>query len=100
MNAQSEEMLFEEDLTFFLKKRMKKLGIGLVLLIIPPVILYFMFFYLLYWSSLFQKDTGQILIFLIPEKCQEGISDCLRKILPETKKLLVFILLSSASFSP
>jgi hypothetical protein len=58
-------MLFEEDLTFFLKKRMKKLGIGLVLLIIPPVILYFMFFYLLYWSSLFQKETGEILIFLI-----------------------------------
>jgi hypothetical protein len=65
MSVKYEEICFEEDWAFYIKKRMKKLGLGLVLLIIPPIMLYFMFFYLLRWSSLFEKETGQILIFLI-----------------------------------
>jgi hypothetical protein len=65
MNVKSDEVYFEEDWGFFVKKRMKRLALGLVLLVVPPIMLYFMFFYLLRWSSLFEKETGQILIFLI-----------------------------------
>jgi hypothetical protein len=65
MSLKNEKMNFEEDWGFYAKKRMKKLGLGLVLIIIPPIALYLMFFYLLRWSSLFEKETGQILIFLI-----------------------------------
>jgi hypothetical protein len=65
MNLKSDRTYFEEDWGFFIKKRMKRLALGLVLLVVPPIMLYFMFFYLLRWSSLFEKETGQILIFLI-----------------------------------
>ena len=65
MNAKHPEILFEEDLSFFWKKKLKKLGLGSVLLIVPPIVLYYMFFYLLYWSSLFEKETGLMLIFLV-----------------------------------
>jgi hypothetical protein len=64
MSANQKHIYFEEDLSFFVKKRMKRLALGLVLLLIPPIMLYFMFFYLLRWSSLFEKETGQMLIFL------------------------------------
>jgi hypothetical protein len=65
MRRNNDEVLFEENLAFFLKKRLKKLGLGLVLLILPPIALYCMFFFLIFWSSLFEKETGLILIFLI-----------------------------------
>jgi hypothetical protein len=65
MSGIKEEIFFEEDLNFFLKKRLKKIGLGLVLVIIPPIMLYYMFFYLLYWSSLFEKETGLILFALL-----------------------------------
>jgi hypothetical protein len=65
MTGIQEEIFFEEDLSFFLKKRLKKIGLGLVLLIIPPILFYYMFFYLLYWSSLFQTETGLMLFALL-----------------------------------
>jgi hypothetical protein len=65
MGPEQEEVLFQEDNKFFLKKKLKKLGLGLILFTVPPVALYFMCFYLLYWSSLFEKQTGAILIFLV-----------------------------------
>ena len=65
MSPKNEEIYFEEDWNFFMKKKLKILGLGLVLLIIPPIALYYMFFYLIYWSSLFQNETGQLLIFLV-----------------------------------
>ncbi|MGA1792420.1 MAG: hypothetical protein ACMUHM_00560 [Thermoplasmatota archaeon] len=64
MSMGPEEILFEEDMGFFLKKKFKKLGLGLVLMVIPPVALYVMFWYLIEWSSLFEKQTGAILAFL------------------------------------
>jgi len=65
MSPKNDEIYFEEDWGFFMKKKLKIFGLGLILLIIPPIALYYMFFYLLYWSSLFVKETGLILIFLI-----------------------------------
>jgi len=65
MSKGPEEILFQEDQGFFMRKKLRKLGLGLLLLILPPAALYFMFWYLIYWSSLFEKQTGAILIFLI-----------------------------------
>jgi len=65
MSKGPDEILFEENMGFFLKKKLKKLGLGLVLMVIPPVALYLMFWYLIEWSSLFEKQTGTILAFLI-----------------------------------
>lgn len=56
---------FEEDRSHFIKKKFKLLGLGLLLMFVPPVGLYLMFFELLRWSSLFERETGMILIFLI-----------------------------------
>ena len=65
MSVKHEEIFFEEDRGFFLKKKLNKLALGLILLIFPPITLYYMFFYLLRWSSFFEKETGLILISLI-----------------------------------
>jgi len=64
-SKKGEEIFFEEDRGFFLKKKAKHLGLGVVLLILPPVGLYYMFWYLLEWSSLFEKETGGALLFLV-----------------------------------
>ncbi len=65
MARERDEVLFQEDLGFFMKKKMRKLGLGLILFTIPPIALYCMFWYLIEWSSLFEKQTGAIMIFLI-----------------------------------
>jgi hypothetical protein len=65
MGPREDKIYFEEDLGFFMKKKSKDLGLGLVLILIPPAALSFMFFDLLRWSSLFEEVVAQILIFLL-----------------------------------
>jgi len=59
------DLLYSEDLKHFLKRKIKSLITGIILLTAGPLGLSFMFFDLLEWSSLFERETFLVLIFLI-----------------------------------
>ncbi len=59
------KVYFQEDRSFYIKKKLRWLALGLVLLIIPPAALFVMFLYLLRMSELFPQEAALILLFLL-----------------------------------